>query len=800
MFKNYIKIAIRNLRRHLSYSVINIIGLTVGLTAACLLFMYVADELSYDKGYKKSDRIARIVETEKGAEGQEKWAFTNYKMGPALVEEFPNVVNQVRLMQPFGHLDIEWKGERIAERSWVMADSTLFDILDFEFIEGDPNTALKDHNCVVIRDEIARKYFGDEPALGKELPFYQIEPLKVTGVIKSQDNVTYRADLILSYNSGVLSNPYFKAAKESWYRFSTTTFVELASPEDVNEVNQQLPAFVAKHRTVETPLGDPYLQSYEDIYLNSADIESGSDVKGSWFYIYLFSAVGIFILLIACINYVNLATARSTERAREIGIRKVSGAYKKQLIGQFLSESVLISAIAFILSVGLVDVSLPFFSVIAGKQIIMDADNFVSIIQMLFAMALLTGLIAGLYPAFYLASLKPSQTLKGEMSTSRAGLVLRKALVIFQFTLSIVMIIATIVMYQQLDFVNNKTLGFDKEHILVIDINASNVRRNFKAMKEEFGKVSQVEMVATSSRLPGDWKHINEVIAKKYGSESDSLDSYFMNFDEDMMATYDLKLAAGENFKGSLGSDSTAIMINESAAAKLFGDDDPVGRKVIVNDIPYAFNVVGVIKDFNYQSLHQPIRPLLIGYYQNPVSEIDYFSLKISPNSDYKAVVEAAKGIHKKFDEYTSMEYHFLDDQLNLFYKEEIKAQQIFQIGGFITLLIACMGLFGLSSYLLRKKVKEVSIRKVLGANAYQLFIQLSKTFVVQVILATLMAAPLAWWLMTSWLSYFTYKVDVQPTVFVIAGSVGVIITIFTTGYQTIKATRANPVTTLKSE
>ncbi|UII29355.1 ABC transporter permease [Fulvivirga maritima] len=800
MLKNYLKIAIRNLRRHVSYSIINIIGLTVGLTAACFLFLYVSDELKYDQGYAKSDRIARVVEVEIGVEGEEQWAFTSGQMGPALVEAFPNVVNQVRLIQPFGHINLEWKGERTEERNWVMADSTYFQIFDFEFIEGDPETALDQPNSVVIRDVIAEKYFGDEPALGKVLPFIQMEPVKITGVIKTKKNITYRHDVILSRNDAIVGMDRVKKGLEAWDRLFSTTFVELASPDDLTEINKQLPEFVSRFRNNVADLGDPYLQANEDIYLNSTDIESHADVKGSWFYVYLFIAIGLFILSIACINYVNLATARSTERAREIGIRKVSGAYKKQLIFQFLSESVLISGIAFFLSVGLVDVLLPFFSSIAGKELVMDVATFFKVLQVLFAMSLFTGLVAGLYPAFYLASLKPSQTLKGEISASKSGLILRKSLVIFQFTLSIIMIIATIVMYQQMEFVNNKSLGFDKEHILNIDINAGNVRRNFSAMKDEFSKISQVTSVATSSRLPGDWKYINQVTAKTYGDKKDSLESYFMAFDEDMLSTYDLKLMQGENFRGSLGIDSSSLMINETAARQIFGEANPVGEKMAIGNVAYPFTVVGVIKDFNFQSLHQPVRPLLIGYYHNPVTAIDYFSLKIAPHADYAAVVEAAKGVHLKFDDYTAMEYHFLDSQLDLFYRAEIKAQRIFEVGAFIAILIACMGLFGLSSFLLRKRVKEVSIRKVLGASTYQLFLQLSKTFVFQVLTATVIAVPLAWWLMDSWLNYFTYHVEIGVVVFVVAGFFGVLITVLTTGYQTIKTTRANPATTLKSE
>ncbi|TRX56267.1 FtsX-like permease family protein [Fulvivirga sp. M361] len=801
MIKNYLKIAIRNLLRHRAYSFINIFGLTIGLTSSSLLILYLQNELSYDTFHEKSDRIARVVDIERNPEEEKHYGRTSALMGPQLVEEFSEVINQTSLKQPFGHIDIYWKGERFHERNWAVVDSSFFKVFDFDFIEGDRATALHQNNSIVLTETTARKYFGDEAALGKMIEFLRLEPMKVTGIIEDVPlNSQLQFDFLITYNSSFSEISWWDRVYNSWERRTTLTYVELVNEYNMSSIKEKVPGFIKKYRDADDQSDSFYLQPLKEVYLNSAGIDFDPiDQHGNWFTIYLFSAIAAFILMIAGINYINLATSRSMERALEIGIRKVVGAAKSQLVYQFLSEAVLISLMAFLFSVGLLDVLLPGFNDLAGVTLTLETFSF-SVIIGLLGLALFIGLVSGSYPALYLAHLRPSESLKAGSGAGIKGAVLRKILVIVQFTLSITMIVATLVVSMQMDFIKNKDLGFDKERILVIDINDGNVRRDFETMKIEFSKIPGVKSVACSSRVPGEWKGITELFIRPRSSESmDSLQSFFMCLDSDMLDTYSLELLAGRNFSGILSEDSTALILNETAAAQ-FGGIDAIGREFFLDNETQPFKIIGIVKDFNFQSLHAEVAPLTFGFWHNPINVIDYFSLKIEPRTDLPQMVESAKKVHESFDNFTSMEYHFLDDQLDLFYKTEERTGKVFLAGAVLTILIACLGLFGLASFMVRKRVKEVSIRKVLGASVGQLFLLLSRTFIVQVIISTLIAIPVSWWTMDAWLSNFTFKVSIQVGVFIVAGLLALVVALITTSYQSVKATLVNPADTLRNE
>ncbi|MCG8386962.1 MAG: ABC transporter permease [Cytophagales bacterium] len=801
MIKNYLKIAARYLLRYRLYSFINIFGLTVGLTSSSLIFIYLEHQLSYDSFHHKSGEIARVIEIDERGEAPRNYARTSALTGPRLVEEYTDVVNQVRLYRPFGHLDIHWEGERVSERAFAFVDSTFFDLFDFEFIAGDKKTALLEPNSMVMSESMAKKYFGSLPALGELMEFQRMDPVKVTGIIKDiPGNSQLQLDILLTRNTGFRRLPWLDRVMNSWDSYMTVTYVQFASEAGWENVNQQVPSFVEKHRGENVEAGNFYLQPLEEVYLNSAHIEFDIvENKGNWFTIYLFSAIALFILLIASINYINLSTSRSMERSKEIGIRKVSGAARLELVYQFLSEAVLVSLLSFVLSIGLVDLLLDKFNEIAALNLTVDVFSFRTF-ALLLALAVFVGVLSGSYPALYLSQLNPSQSLKSGSFTKSSGAGLRRALVIIQFTLSIVMISATIIITQQMAFIKNKNLGFDKDRMLIVDINDSNVRQSFEAMKNEFVKVPGVKNAASSSRVPGEWKNITEIVVRP-GSlvEVDSFQTYFMCFDEQMLPTYSLQLVEGRNFLGKLAEDSTSVLINETAARQL-GGDDVIGQNLFLAGNDYPLEVVGVLKDFNFQSLHTDIAPLVVGYWSNPVTVIDYFSLKIEPGADISQTVAAARNVHEKFDNSTPMEFHFLDDQLNLFYRAEERTGEIFFIGATITILIACMGLFGLASFMVRKRLKEVSIRKVLGASPGQLFMLLSKSFFTHVLLSTLIAVPIGWWVMNGWLSNFSFRVSIEVWVFLLAGLAALVVALLTTSYQSVKATFLNPAETLKNE
>lgn len=801
MVKNYLKTAARYLTRYKLYSFINIFGLTLGLTSSSLIFIYLEHQLSYDSFHQKSAKIARVIEIDERGEAPRNYARTSALTGPRLVEEYTDVVNQVRLYRTFGHLDIHWEGERVSERAFAFVDSTFFELFDFEFIAGDRRTALLEPNSIVLTESIAKKYFGNRPALGELMEFQRMDPVKVTGVIKDiPGNSQLQLDIVLSSNTAFRQLSWFKRVMNSWDSYMTVTYVQLASEGGWENINPQISSFVEKHRGENVEAGNFYLQPLEEVYLNSSHIEFDIfEDKGNWFTIYLFSAIALFILLIASINYINLSTSRSMERSKEIGIRKVSGAARLELVYQFLCEAVLVSLVSFALSIGLIDLLLGKFNEIAALNLAADVFSFRTF-GLLLALAVLVGLLSGSYPAFYLSQLNPSKSLKPGSYTKGSGAGLRRALVIIQFTLSIVMISATIIITQQMAFIKNKNLGFDKDRMLIIDINDSNVRRSFETMKNEFMKVPGVKNVASSSRVPGEWKNIAELVVQPRSlAEVDSFQTYFMCFDEQMIATYSLQLAEGRNFLGKLAEDSTAVLINETAARQL-GGDDVIGQNLFLPGNDYPLEVVGVLKDFNFQSLHTDVAPLVIGYWSNPVTVIDYFSIKIEPGADIAQTVASARKVHEKFDESTPMEFHFLDDQLNLFYRAEERTGEIFLIGASITILIACMGLFGLASFMVRKRLKEVSIRKVLGASPAQLFLLLSKSFFIHVFLSTLLAVPIGWWVMKDWLGNFSFRVSIEVWVFLLAGLSALVVALLTTSYQSIKATFLNPAETLKNE
>ena len=799
MVKNYLKIAFRNMLRHKLYTLINIIGLTIGITSSCLIFMYVNDELSYDAFHDKADRIYRIVEVHTSVEPARYYGQTAPAVGPALAKDFPQVINQTKINQPWGHIDIIWEGQRLSERGWLIGDQHFFELFDFEFIEGSPETALNEPNQVVITNELAKKYFGNTNALGQVMNFNTLEPIKVSGVIKAiPANSHIQFDLMLSRNTFFRE---WENYNQSWDDYGAYTYVLLDKNNDIKSVEEVIPTFVEQYLGDNPQKRNFRLQPLREVYLDSENVEFGiSGIKGDNYYVYIFLAIGIFILLIACINYINLATAKSMQRAKEIGLRKVSGAGRGQLIVQFLCESMLITFIAFMFSVGLTDLLMPFFNQLSGKSLVFSDELPGRNLQLLFITTLFIGLVSGSFPAFYLSKLKPTDTLKGEVRTSVGNLKLRQILVIVQFTLSIIMIVSTVVVSHQMNYIKNKKMGFNFEGMLVVDINNGNVRRSFQAMKSEFAKVPGVQTVAVSSRVPGEWKNIVEVFVKggRRLQPDDSVQSFFMGFDKDMLATYDMRLVSGSNFSGNEGSDSTNVLVNETAV-ELFGWDDPIGEEFEIGNVPYKFKVIGVVKDYHFQSLHQKIGPLIMGYRINPVRVIDYFSIKID-SRNISETIASVTAVHEKFDDSTPIEYHFLENQLANFYQNDLRAGRLFAIGAGLTIFIACLGLFGLASFVIQRRTKEIGLRKALGASVTSLLLLLIKSFTSQVIISFVIATPVAYLLMKKWLGFFTYKIGLGAGNFLLAGIITLAIAILTVSYRAFKTSMVNPADTLKRE
>lgn len=797
MIKNYIKIAFRNLWKNKTYSAINILGLTLGITCSSLLFMLVIDEFSFDKMYDKKDRLYRLVEINSESEETREFGMVPAPTGKTLSEDYEEIEDYTRLYKFGGQIVFQHNEEAYQERDYYFAEPNFFELFNLEWIEGDPATALQKPFSIVIDEEWALRLFGTTDVLGETLDSGSETDFLVTGVIKKlpqNSHIQYKILLGLPND-----NEYINRLVNSWEEYGAYTYILLKENANPESIHQKMDGFVANHFK-EPQEHDFYLQALPNIHFNSASIEYASDTnRGEITYVYIFMAIGFFMLFIACVNYMNLATAKALDRGKEIGIRKVSGAFRHQLVAQFLSESTLFAFIAFILSFFLVDLLLPTFNTFTNKQFVFNLDTFGTIFLLIFSVTILVGLLSGTYPAILMSRLKPTYILKGAMQTGKGSVVLRKVLVSTQFTLSIIMIIATLVAYRQLQYIQDVPLGFENEQMLVVDINSGNVRDRFETMKTEFANSPYVEGVAVSSRVPGEWKSIQEVYTKNFGS-ADSIKMNFIGFDADMINLYKMQLIEGENFTGNNKSDSLHIIINETAAQTL-NLEDPIGKILELSDdgISQQLQIAGVVKDFNFQSLHNEVGPMILGYRANPFQSIDYFSLKFNAEHTEEVLAHAEK-VHEMFDTRSSMEYHFLDEQWAAFYKEDKKVSNVFAIGGGVTIFIACLGLFGLASFIIQQRTKEIGIRKVLGADVSSIVGLLSKDFLKLILIAILIAVPISWYAMDMWLQDFAYRVGLSWWMFAFSGFVVMAIAFFTISFQSIKVAFRNPVDSLKQE
>lgn len=798
MLKNYIKIAIRNIHRNKIYSTISVLGLAIGITGATLLYLYINDELGYDAFHENSDRIYRIVEISDNGDRETRYfGQTAPVLGSTLEESYPEIEQMVRVYEPVGHIDMLWKGERVHERNYILADPGFFEMFDFEIVRGDAINPLAVPNSVVITERTAEKLFGDENPIGRDLPLNNITPVTVSAVVKNvPGNSHLRFDYAISRNNTELD---WEEYLNDWSVYGAYTYLLLAPSTGLNEFEAKLNSFTQSQKEANPNARKFYLQPLTDIYFGSANIEFGIEHShGNFFYITIFSAIGIFLLLIAGINYMNLATALSARRGREIGIRKAAGAERQQLVSQFLSESVVIALLACVLSYFFIELSLPFFNELSGKEFLLNSETALSIFGVLFGIGLILGILSGSYPAFYLALIRPVRVLKSKTDLKGGNLALRKVLVVTQFALSIVLIIGTLVIYKQLNYIQSSDLGYDREKILVVDINHGNVRSRFEAMKQEIETIPGVISAATSSRVPGGFG-IEQVYSRALESGSeDSLQTYFMSFDEDMLDLYNLELAEGSNFTGNKGTDSLTVLMNETAVGAL-NLENPVGSYIKISGVDEPVQIVGVLEDFHFQSMHQQIAPVLIGYWANPVRVIDFFSIKLAGHN-LQAAIEQIEEVHEQFDPETAMEYRFLDQQLEQSYRADVRAGRLFAIGGGITIFIACMGLFGLALLSTETRIREIGIRKVLGASVSDILKLLTTDFVKLVAVAFLIAVPVGWLVMNSWLNNFAYHTNLGASVFLGAGVLALLLSILTISWQAIRAALTNPVESLRNE
>ncbi len=809
MLKNYLKIALRNLWKNKGFSAINIIGLSVGLATCLLIMLYVMDELSYDKYNEKADRIYRVDGDIQFGGNHFILAVAPEPMGPTLRKDFPQVEQYVRFRNYGGFL-VKKGNENLQEDKVVYTDSTLFNVFTLPMIAGNAKTALKDPKSVVITERIAKKYFNTtDNVVGKTLTINDTGNLKITGVIKNVPTQShFNFDLFVSMNGSLQSWEV-----NNWVSNNENTYIVLKKGADPKALEAQFDAMVEKYvgpqvisllnikmdefkksgnydRYILTPLTSIHLYSDKVAELGA---------NGSIQYVYIFSAIAIFILLIACVNFMNLSTARSSNRAKEVGVRKVLGSLRNNLIAQFLTESILISFIALVLALLLAWALLPYFNQIANKEIGIGLFSKSWLLPSLIVLMLLVGLLAGSYPAFYLSSFQPIVVLKGKLAGGFRRSWLRSSLVVFQFWISIVLIIGTMVIYNQLNYIQNKKLGFNRKQVLVLQ-NTDPLGSQAKSFKDEMLKIPGVQSATMTGYLPtSDWRSDSPLFPDASLDQKRAVSTQIWTVDENYVPALGMEMAKGRNFSKQFLTDSSGIIINE-AAAKLLGFADPINKPLYyLNDIKTkdikTYHIIGVVKDFNYNSLRQTVTPLAL-FLGNQTGKI---ALKIN-TTNIKGLIAQIENKWRAMVAGQPFSYSFMDEQFNNIYRAEQRISQISVTFAILAILIACLGLFGLVTYAAEQRIKEIGIRKVLGASVVNLVSMLSKDFLKLVTISALIAFPVAYWAMNKWLQDFAYRVSISWWVFAVAGFAALAIALMTVSFQAIKAAIANPVKSLRTE
>ena len=795
MIKNLLLVALRNFKRDKWYSLLNILGLTIGITFGLFLIFYIKDELSYDRYHEKADRIYRINSHIKEPDKDTmRWAVTPFPMAPALAKDYPEVEEAVRLAGA-GRNMYKTGETRLYEDKVFFTDSNFFRVFTHKFIEGRPQTALQTPKSMVLTESVAKKFFGNsKPYVGKTLENASGDVYKITGVIKDvPKNSHILFTILISRNS--LPADY----ANNWGSFGFYTYVLL-------KPNTSAAAFEKKM----TPVYDKYLAEIfaqynirmrfgavpiTSIHLKS-DMANEPEELGSVSYIYIFSAVAFFMLLIACINYMNLTTARSARRGKEIGIRKVTGSSRLQLIAQFLVESTMTALFALALSLGMIALLLPTFNTLSGKSISFGTLFQPGIMVMLLGVIVFVGLVGGSYPAFYLSNFNPVGVLKGSLSKGSGNIVLRRVLVVVQFSISMIMLICTWVVYNQLQYLRSKDLGFNKDQVLVATANSNNdIRSKILAFKNEMRMEPHVMSVSSSEGVPGSGINFNLfTIETKNGFVDKGVNCYAV--DEGYINTLGIKLVKGRGFSGPADT-LHSIVVNENMAKSFGWGDDAIGKKVkFPGDTTGNYvEVIGVVKDFNQQSLYNPITPLILFY--RPNSNIIQVKLKGGNIAATTAAIE--KKWKAAFPE-LPFQYTFLDRDFDSQYAADQKRGKIFTAFSILTILITCLGLLGLIAFTTQQRQKEISIRKVIGANTGQIVPLITKNFVFLVGLSCFIAFPVAWYFMDKWLKIFSYNTGLSVMPFVLSAIVVLLITMMTVIFHTLKAALANPVKSLRTE
>ncbi|MFM9838350.1 MAG: ABC transporter permease [Cyclobacteriaceae bacterium] len=806
MFQSYFKIGWRNLLHNKGFSFINIFGLAMGMTACVLIMLYVVDEMSYDKHHLDGNRVYRIAEEARG----EKWVATVAPMAESLKKDFPEVEQAARLLRFPGAEKILLKDEQsnkqFFETNGYYVDSTFFQLFSYDFKYGDIRTALNEPNSIVISEQLATKFFGNEnpidSVLKVGLSFGEFN-YTIKGVFKNTKNKSHiSANLLLSMHNGDVGG--WVKMQTGWSSNSIFhTYVKLKEGTSLQAFESKLSDFLKRNSGEDfkaagfTP--ELFIQPLKDIYLHS---NFGYEVaaNGNMKYLYIFTSIAAFLLLIACINFMNLSTACSEKRAKEVGLRRVVGAGRSSLISQFLSESLLMSGLALALAFLLIQVSLPFFNQLTNKELsLTQVPHFYS---WLILLTLSTGLLSGVYPAFYLSSFKPVAVLKGKLINTLSAVSIRKGLVIFQFAISTVLIVGAIVIGQQMNYLASERLGFDKSQKIILPLQTSESKRSGNTLTDELLNQSQIIAAAKGGDYPGIQSVTSMLFYGEGKSATENVDIHTTYAEPGYIETLGIQLLRGRGFSKEFANDHNNVILNETAINKLgYTLDNAVGKRVYfeLEATTHTMTIIGVVKDYHFQSLHQKIKPLTLTV--APIfSGPNFFLILNVKTSDYSGLVETIQKTWKKINPNSPFAYSFLDQDFQRNYEKEEFTLQLISYFTLIAIVIACLGLFGLASFTAEQRVKEIGIRKVLGSSISQIVMLLSKDFLKLVIISFAIASPIGYYVMKQWLQSFAYHVNVSWWVFAVAGTSSVLIAILTIGVQSIKAAVANPANSLKSE
>jgi len=809
MLQNYLTIALRNLLRNKVYSFINIAGLALGVACCLLLTLYIQDELSYDNHHQNAENVYRINTQFESDRGVDKQASISPPIALTLMEEVSEVEYAARVLNPPGVSQslIRYGDNIFYETDGLIADSTVFHVLTYEFKEGNPVKALTDANTVVISESLSNKLFGNKSALDKSILISQGGAeynFKITGVFKDQIKSHIKANFFISMLSEGWG-AYMRsdeAAKEWAGQNFVPSYVRLIKNHNELEVEKKINDVLIKYGAQSMKaLGMKKTLSLEpitNIYLHS-EVSKSPRIK----YTYVIASIAFFILLIACINFMNLSTAKATRRAAEIGIRKVVGAYRSSLIGQIMGEAMVIVIIAILLSVALLQLGLPFFNQVTGKTISFDAENIQYFILSLTAITILTGLVAGSYPAFYLSSFQPAQVLKGKYNMSSSSGLLRQGLVVFQFMIAITLACGMMVISKQLTFMQETDLGYDATAKIVLPLRTKNAKDQYISLKKQLENSSHIKQVTGAEYIPGTPIYSDMM----YYTEGGNMDVAVMHrrnvIDANYLQLMDIKLIAGRHFSEEPKAESaTNIIINRTSAKKLGFDPEQIVGQPIYFDWQgkkYTFHVIGVMEDHHQTSLKQEIPATIFEVSSEDKPSFPYLIVSVN-TSDFNETTVLLENTWKTLVNDTPFEYFFLDESIQKQYSEDRKVSKIITAFTVIAMMICSLGLYGLSSYMAEKRFKEIGVRKIMGASISQIVGMMSKEFVRLVVIAFVISAPLAWYAMDQWLTGFAYHVPLRFTVFIYAGAAALFIALITVSFESIKAASTNPVNSLRSE